>query len=81
MSAKLRFVGMSVFYMIKETQSVPTTQIASDLERDYEVILNFHHDLHDLCSDLDTSVLSDVCEADEISVMAAEKGSKESVIG
>jgi hypothetical protein len=40
-----------MFDMVKETQSVPTAQIASDLGRDYEAVLNFRHDLQELCSD------------------------------
>ena len=63
-----------MFYMIKEMRSVPTAQIASELHRDYEAVLNFRHDLQELCDELDDLTLSDVCEADEIYVAADEKG-------
>lgn len=53
---------------------MPTAQIASDLERDYEAVLNFRHDLQELCGELDDLTLSDVCEADEIYVTAGENG-------
>ncbi|AUX07826.1 hypothetical protein AArcSl_1879 [Halalkaliarchaeum desulfuricum] len=69
-----KFPIEEMFYMIKEMRSVPTAQIASELERDYEAVLNFRHDLQELCGELDDLVLSDVCEADEIYVTAGEKG-------
>ncbi len=52
--------------MIKERRSVPTAQIASELERDHESVLNFRHDLQELCGELDDLVLLDVFEADGI---------------
>ncbi|WP_157972500.1 hypothetical protein [Saliphagus sp. LR7] len=55
-----------IFYMIKERRSVPTAQIASELERDHESVLNFRHDLQELCGELDDLVLLDVFEADGI---------------
>lgn len=69
-----KFPIEEMFYMIKEMRSVPTAQIASELERDYEAVLNFRHDLQEVCGELDDLMLSDVCEADEIYVTAGEKG-------
>jgi len=69
-----KFPIEEMFYMIKEMRSVPTAQIASELERDYEAVLNFRHDLQELCGERDDLTLSDVCEADEIYVTAGEKG-------
>ena len=69
-----KFPIEEMFYMIKEMRSVPTAQIASDLHRDYEAVLNFRHDLQELCGELTGLTLSDVCEADEIYVTAGEKG-------
>lgn len=63
-------------YMIKEMRSVSTAQIASELNRDYEAVLNFRHDLQELCGELDELTLTNVCEADEIYVTAGEKGEK-----
>ena len=53
---------------------MPTAQIALDLHRDYEAVLNFRHDLQELCGELTELTLSDVCEADESYVTAGEKG-------
>ena len=69
-----KFLIEEMFYMIKEIRSVSTAQIASDRERDYEAVLNFRHDLQELCGELNGLTLSDVCEADEIYVTAGEKG-------
>ena len=69
-----KFPIEEMFYMIKEMRSVSTAQIASELERDYEAVLNFRHDLQELCGELDDLTLSAVCEADEIYVTAGEKG-------
>ena len=60
--------------MLKEMRSVPTAQIARDLDRDYEAVLNFVHEIQDRCNDVADFTLSDVCEADEIYVTAGEKG-------
>jgi len=69
-----RFPIEEMFYMIKEMRSVPTAQIASDLNRDYEAVLNFIHEVQELCGDLTGVSLSGICEADEIYVTAGEKG-------
>jgi len=69
-----KFPIEEMFYIIKEMRSVPTAQIASDLGRDYEAVLNFRHDLQELCGGLGDLTLSEVCEADEIYVTAGEKG-------
>ena len=69
-----KFPIEEMFYMIKEMRSVPTAQIASELDRDYEAVLNFRHELQELSGELDELTLSEVCEADEIYVTAGEKG-------
>ena len=69
-----KFPIEELFYMLKETRSVPTAQIARDLNRDYEAVLNFVHEVQDRCNDITDLTLSDVCEADEIHVTAGEKG-------
>ena len=71
-----KFPIEEMFYMIKEMRSVRSAQIASELKREYEAVLNFRHDLQEFCGELDDLVLSDVCEADEIYVTAGEKGKK-----
>ncbi len=69
-----KFPMEEMLYIIKEMRSVTFAQIASELERDYEAVLNFRHDLQELCGELDDMTLSEVCEADEIYVRAGEKG-------
>ncbi len=69
-----KFPIEELFYILKETRSVPTAQIAQDLDRDYEAVLNFVHEIQDRCNDVADLTLSDVCEADEIYVTAGEKG-------
>lgn len=63
-----------MFYMVKEIRSVPTAQIAADLDRDREAVLDFRHAIQEACGDIDEITLSNVCEADEIYVVAGEKG-------
>ena len=72
-----KFPIEELFYMLKETRSVPTAQITRDLNRDYEAVLNFVHEVQDRCNDVADLTLSDVCEADEIYVTAGEKGTEQ----
>jgi transposase-like protein len=72
-----KFPVEEMFYMLKEMRSVPSAQIASDLERDEEAVLNFVHEVQDLCGEIDEFTLSEVCEADEIYVTAGEKGDED----
>ena len=72
-----KFPIEELFYMLKEMRSVSTAQIARDLDRDYEAVLNFVHEVQDRCSDLADLTLSEVCEADEIYVTAGEKGDEQ----
>jgi len=63
-----------MFYIVKEIRSESTVQIARDLDRDYEAVLNFVDKVQDVSGDMDEFDLYDVCEADEIYVTAGEKG-------
>ena len=63
-----------MFYIVKEMRSEPTAQIARDLDRDYEAVLNFVRNIRDVSGDIDEFDLYDVCEADEVYVTAGEKG-------
>jgi len=69
-----RFALEEMFYIVKEMRSEPTAQIARDLDRDYEAVLDFVHKVQDVSGDIDEFDLYDVCEADEIYVTAGEKG-------
>jgi hypothetical protein len=66
-----------MFYIVKEMRSEPTAQIARDLDRDYEAVLDFVHKVQDVSGDIDEFDLYDVCEADEVYVTAGG-GRKES---
>jgi hypothetical protein len=55
-------------------RSEQTAQIARDLDRDYEAVLNFVREVQQASGDIDEFELYDVCEADEIYVTAGEKG-------
>lgn len=69
-----RFGLEEMFYIIKEMRSAPTAQIARDLDRDYEAVLNFVHEVQDATGTISEFELEEVCEADEIYVTAGEKG-------
>jgi transposase-like protein len=69
-----RFELEEMFYTVKEMRSEPTAQIARDLDRDYEAVLDFVHKIQDMSGNIDEFGLYDVCEADEVYVTAGEKG-------
>lgn len=47
-----RFEVEGMFYIIKEMRSAPSAQIARDIDRDYEAVLDFVHEVHDATSTL-----------------------------
>ena len=69
-----RFGIEEMFYIVKEMRSEPTAQIARDLDRDYEAVLDFVHKVQDVSGEIDEFDLYGVCEADEVYVTAGEKG-------
>ena len=69
-----RFGLEEMFYIVKEMRSEPTAQIARDLDRVYEAVLNFVHKVQDVSGDIDEFDLYGVCKADEVYVTAGEKG-------
>lgn len=69
-----RFEVEEMFYMVKEMRSELTAQITCDLDRDYEAVLDFVHEVQEASGDIDAFELSEVCEADEVYVTAGEKG-------
>ncbi len=71
-----RFALEEMFYIVKEMRSESTAQIARDLDRDYEAVLNFVHEVQGASGEIDEFELSEVCDADEIYVTAGEKGAK-----
>ena len=69
-----RFELEEIFYITKEMRSEPTAQIARDLDRDHEAVLNFVHKTQDVSGEVDEFDFYGVCEADEVYVTAGEKG-------
>jgi len=63
-----------MFYIVKEMRSETTAQIVRDLDRDYEAVLDFVHEVQDVSGEIDAFDLHGVCEADEVYVTAGEKG-------
>lgn len=51
-----------------------SAQIAADLGRDKDAVLDFRHAVQEVCGEIDKITVSKVCEADEIYVTAGEKG-------
>jgi len=66
-----------MFHIAKEMRSEPTAQIARDLNRDYEAVLDFVHQIQDATGKIGSMELTDVCEADEVYVTVGEKGNNE----
>jgi hypothetical protein len=69
-----RFDLEEMFYIVKEIQSEPTAQIVRDRDWDYEAVLDFAYEVRDVSGEIDEFDLHGVCEADEIYVVAGEKG-------
>lgn len=61
-----------MFYIVASMEQKPTTQISEELDRTYKTVLEFVHKVQDAI-EVDLT-LSGVCEADEIYVVAGEKG-------
>jgi len=72
-----RFELEEMFHITKEMRSEPTAQIARDLDRDYEAVLDFVHEVQDATGKIGSMELTGVCEADEVYVTAGEKGNNE----
>ena len=68
-----RFELEELFYMVKEMRSETTAQIARDLDRDYEAVLDFVHEVQDTSGNIGEFELSEVCETDEVYVTVGEK--------
>jgi len=69
-----RFDLEEMFYIVKEMRSETTAQIVRDLDRDYEPVLDFVHEVQDTSGEIDEFDLHGVCEADEVYMTAGEKG-------
>jgi len=66
-----------MFYILKEMAAKSTLQIAEELGRDYDSVLNFVHEAHGVASRHAQKVaLEGVIELDEVYVHAGDKGQK-----
>ena len=66
-----------MFYILKEMEVKSSYQIAKELDRDYEAVLNFVHQVQELASKYAQGIkLEGIAELDEIYVHAGEKGKK-----
>jgi hypothetical protein len=66
-----------MFYIIKEMEAKSTAQITRELGRTYKTVLDFVHEVQTVVSEDAGIVLSAICEADEVYVIAGEKGTKQ----
>jgi hypothetical protein len=55
-------------------EEVKTAEITQELDRTYKTVLNFVHEVQDVLDDDPKFDLTGVCEADELYVVAGEKG-------
>jgi hypothetical protein len=63
-----------MFYIIREMEESTTEQTAQELDRTYKTVLDFVHEVQDALDDDPEFDLTGVCEADEVYVVADEKG-------
>jgi transposase-like protein len=63
-----------MFYIIREMEESTTEKTAQELDRTYKTVLDFVHEVQDLLEEDPEFDLYGVCEADEIYVVAGEKG-------
>ena len=72
------FPPEEMFYIIKEMAAKTTAQIARELDRDYDSVLDFVHKVQGLASKpVEDVTLESMCEIEEIYVTAGEKGRKQ----
>ena len=60
-----------------EYERAPTNDIFQEFDRTYKTVLDFVHEVHDALEDDPGFDLYGVCEADEVYVVAGEKGTKQ----
>ena len=63
-----------MFYIIREMEESTTEKTVQELDRTYKTVLDFVHEVQDALDDDPEFDLTGVCEADEIYVVAGEKG-------
>jgi len=63
-----------MFHIVRKIEEHTTNDIFQELDRTYKTVLDFVHEVQDALADDPEFDLSGVCEADEIYVIAGEKG-------
>ena len=63
-----------MFHIIRKMEEHTTNDIFHELDRTYKTVLEFVHEVQGALADDPEFELSGVCEADEIYVVAGEKG-------
>ncbi len=73
-----KFPIEEMFYILKEMEAKSTNQIAHELNRDYDSVLRFVHEVHHLASQHSKGfTLEDIVELDETYVHSGRKGVKQ----
>ena len=69
-----------MFYILKEMEAKSTLQISEELGRDYDSVLRFVHEVHEIASKYTRRISSEgMVEVDEVYVHAGQKGKKRDV--
>ena len=63
-----------MFHIIRGMEEDKTAEITRELDRTYKTVLDFVHEVQDALNDDPEFDLTGVCEADEVYVVAGEKG-------
>jgi transposase-like protein len=63
-----------MFHIIRGMEEDKTAEITQELDRTYKTVLDFVHEVQDALDDDPEFDLTGICEADEIYVVAGEKG-------
>jgi hypothetical protein len=66
-----------MFHIISEMEGHTTNHICHKIDRTYKTVLDFVHEPQDALEEDPEFDLYGVCEADEVSVVAGEKGTKQ----
>jgi hypothetical protein len=66
-----------MFYIVREMEESTTEQTSQELDRTYKTVLDFVHEVQDALEEDPEFDLYGVCEADEVYVVAGEKGTKQ----
>ena len=66
-----------MFHIIRGMEEHTTNEIVHELNRTYKTVLDFVHEVQDALAEDPEFDLSGVCAADEVYVVAGEKGLKD----